>query len=163
MDVNSILHTAMRLLAPQLEVQATDFHLELGSALPPVLADSNQLLHVFLHLAGQICTRSHSEGSLSLYVRTRHEGYFISIDFTSEATSTLTSYQPLQSSESGPQRSTLSLGACSRIVTEHGGRILVQPSQEGFLAFRVELPVSVKSVSQPTKTIAPTRAVAGST
>ncbi len=161
-DVNSILQTTMRLLAPQLEVQATDFQLELGSALPPVLADSNQLLHVFLHLAGQISARPHSEQTVALHVRTWHEGYFISVDFTSEASSPSTSYQPLQSSESGPQRSTLSLGACSRIVTEHGGRILVQQSPEGFSAFRVELPVSVKSAVHPQLATIPNRAVAGS-
>jgi two-component system NtrC family sensor kinase len=160
-DVNSILQTAIRLLAPQLELQATDFHLALGSALPPVFADSNQLLHVFLHLAGQICIRSHSERSLGLRVRTRHEGYFITVDFTSDAASS-TSYEPLQGSEGSSQPSTLSLGACSRIVTEHGGRILVQPSQEGFLAFRVELPVSVKSAVQPQLASIPNRAVAGS-
>src|SRR5258706_608387 len=161
-DVNSILHTAIRLLAPQLEVQATDFRLELGSALPPVLADSNQLLHVFLHLAGQISARPHSEQTVALHVRTWHEGYFISVDFTSEASSPSTSYQPLQSSDSGPQRSTLSLGACSRIVTEHGGRILVQQSPEGFSAFRVELPVSVKSAVHPQLATIPNPALAGS-
>ena len=161
-DVNSLLQTAMRLLAPQLDVEATDFHLELGSALPPVLADSNQLLHVFLHLAGQISARPHSEQTVALHVRTWHEGYFISVDFTSGASSPSTSYQPLQSSESGPQRSTLSLGACSRIVTEHGGRILVQQSPEGFSAFRVELPVSVKSAVLPQLATIPNRAVAGS-
>jgi signal transduction histidine kinase len=163
LDVNSILQTAMRSLAPQLEIQANDFHLDLGAALPPVLADSNQLLHVFLHLAGQIGTRSQPEQTHVLYIQTRHEGYFVTVDFTADAPSSTTAYQPLQQvSDEGVQRSTLSLGACSRIVTEHGGRILIQQSPEGFVAFRVELPVAVRSAVQPAMANIPTRAVAGS-
>jgi len=161
-DLNSILQTAMRLLAPQLEVQATDFHPELGSALPSVFADSNQLLHVCLHLAGQIGALPHPEGDSGVHIRTRHEGYIVSIEFSSEAPSSSTSYQPLQGSEKGTQTSTLSLGACSRIVTEHGGRILAQRSSDGYVAFRVELPVAVRSSTQSQLTNIPNRAVAGS-
>jgi len=150
------------LLGPQLELQAADFHLGLGSALPPVLADSNQLLHVFLHLAGQIGTRSPSELSPGLHLQTRHEGYVVSIDFSADVPPSSTSYQSLQGSESGIQPATLSLGACSRIVTEHGGRILAQNGSDGYVAFRVELPVAVKSSVQPVMTNVPTRAVAGS-
>jgi len=61
--------TAMRSLAPQLEIQANDFHLELGAGASAVLADSNQLLHVFLHLAGQIGTRSKQEQTPVLYIQ----------------------------------------------------------------------------------------------
>lgn len=161
-DLNSILQTAMRLLAPQLEVQATDFHLDLGSALPSVLADSNQLLHVCLHLAGQIGALPHPEGDSGVHIRTRHEGYIVTIEFSSDAPSSSTSYQPLQGSEKGTQPSTLSLGACSRIVTEHGGRILAQRSSDGYVAFRVELPVAVRSSTQSQLTNLPNRAVAGS-
>jgi len=161
MDVNSILQTAMRLLAPQLDVEATDFHLDLGSPLPPVLADSNQLLHVCLHLAGQIAALPHPEQNSGVHIRTRHEGYIISIEFSSNAPPPSTSYLPLQDSLKGAQSSTLSLGACSRIVTEHGGRILAQPSSNGYIAFRVELPVAVKSATKSELSNVPNRAVAG--
>jgi K+-sensing histidine kinase KdpD len=67
-----------------------------------------------------------------------------------------------ESSSAGPQRPTLSLGACSRIISEHGGRILIQQSGDGYVAFRVELPVAVKSTAQPIVSGVPTRAVAGS-
>ena len=160
-DVNSILQTAMRLLAPQLEVEATDFHVDLGSTLPPVLADSNQLLHVCLHLAGQIGALPPPEQDSGVHIRTRHEGYAVSIEFSSDTPSSAISYQPLQNSESGAQPSTLSLGACSRIVTEHGGRILAQRSTDAYVGFRVELPVAVKSSIQSELTNIPNRAVAG--
>jgi two-component system NtrC family sensor kinase len=162
MDVNSILQTALRLLAPQIEMQAGDVHLELRPALPPVLADSNQLLHVFLHLAGQIGTRSHPDQSRRLHVRTHHAGYFVTVDFTGNVPVDANSYQPLPGPTDGQQRPTLSLGACSRIVSEHGGRILIQQSDEGFVAFRVELPVAVKAAVDTKLATVPQRAVAGS-
>ena len=161
-DVNSILQTAMRLLAPQLEMQTTDFHMDLGTALPPVLADSNQLLHVFLHLAGQIGSRSHAGSASGLHIQTRHGGEFVRVDFTADASSPSISYQPFLASENSAIPSTLSLGACSRIVAEHGGCILVQPAFEAYTAFRVELPIAVKSVTQPQLANLPQRAVAGS-
>ena len=51
-DINSVLQTAVRLLTPQLEAESRSVRLELAS-LPQVLADSNQILHVCMHLAGQ--------------------------------------------------------------------------------------------------------------
>ena len=85
------------------------------------------------------------------------------IDFAVDAPMSADLYQPLQQgSRDGTQRPTLSLGACSRIVTEHGGRILVRQSPDGYVAFRVELPVAVKSSSPALIASIPTRAVAGS-
>jgi hypothetical protein len=59
-DINSVLQTAVRLLAPQLEAQGSSIRLDLASPLPLVLADSNQILHVCMHLAGQISAPSQS-------------------------------------------------------------------------------------------------------
>ncbi len=160
-DLNSVLQTALRLLAPQLEAQAITVQLDLGPSLPPVLADSNQLLHVCLHLAGQIGTRLNAEGNPALHIQTRHEGYVVIINFSTDAPASQAVYEPLFDLESGTKPSTLSLGACWRIVTEHGGRVLAQRSPDGYAAFQVHLPVAVKSANQPTASM-PTRAVAGS-
>jgi two-component system NtrC family sensor kinase len=159
-DVNSVLQTAMRLLAPQLDVEAAAFQLDLGSGMPPVLADSNQLLHVCLHLAGQIGALPHPEDDSGVHIRTRHDGYAVSIEFSSSAASS-SQYEPLLDSGKASQNSTLSLGACARIVTEHGGRILAQRSDEGYVAFRVELPVAMKSSTQSELAVS-NRAVASS-
>jgi signal transduction histidine kinase len=160
-DVNAILQTALRLLAPQLEMDTADFRTELSATLPPVLADSNQLLHVFLHLAGQIGNRSLPDSNSRLHVQTRHQGYFLSIDFCSFPQSESPSYEPLRSEDTGVLKSTISLGACSRIVSEHGGRILAQTDDGGYAAFRVELPVAVRSSTPPHAEGVPQRAVAG--
>ncbi|HYK50363.1 MAG TPA: histidine kinase dimerization/phospho-acceptor domain-containing protein [Terriglobales bacterium] len=159
-DVNSVLQTAMRLLAPQLDVEAAAFQLDLGTGMPPVLADSNQLLHVCLHLAGQIGALPHPEDDSGVHMRTRHDGYAVSIEFSSSAASS-SQYEPLLDSGKTSQNSTLSLGACARIVTEHGGRILAQRSDEEYVAFRLELPVAMKSSAQSELAVS-NRAVASS-
>ncbi len=141
-DINSVLQTAVRLLAPQLEAKGGSIRLELAPALPPVLADSNQILHVCMHLTGQTGDRLNPETNSTLLVRTHHQGNFILVDFSANDASSLppASLTPLNS-EGGNKPSTLSLSACCRIVEEHGGR-LFQASTPGSPAFRVELRVA---------------------
>jgi nitrogen-specific signal transduction histidine kinase len=150
-DINSVLQTAVRLLAPQLEAEASSIRLELASSLPFVLADSNQILHVCMHLAGQICACLNRDAHSTLFVRTQRQGNLVLVDFSSydpgDPSSQPSSYPSLLSSEGGNKPSTLSLSACCRIVEEHGGRLL-QPSTPGNPAFRVELEVATNSASR---------------
>src|SRR5271169_4949283 len=99
-DINSVLQTAVRLLAPQLEAEAGLMRLELAPTLPPVLADSNQILHVCIHLAGQVSTHLNRETPTTLFVRTHRKGNLVLVDFSSYDPSTHdssanTSSQPL--------------------------------------------------------------------
>jgi nitrogen-specific signal transduction histidine kinase len=151
-DVNSVLQTAVRLLVPQMEAEASSIHLELAPDLPPVLADSNQILHVCLHLAGQIGAQLHRETHSTLFVCTRRQGNFVVVDFSSydpsrEPSSPPLSFQPVLNSAGGDKPVTLSLSACCRIVEEHGGRLL-QPSTPGRAAFRMELGVLANSANR---------------
>ena len=151
-DINSVLQTAVRLLAPQLEAEANSIRLELAPSLPPVLADSNQILHVCMHLAGQISARLNRETHSAIFVRTHSQGNFVLVDFSSydpvaDPSSEPPSYPSVLNSEGGNKPSTLSLSACCRIVEEHGGRLL-QPSTPGNTAFRMELQVATNSASR---------------
>jgi nitrogen-specific signal transduction histidine kinase len=147
-DINSVLQTAVRLLAPQLEAQASSIRLELAPSLPFVLADSNQILHVCMHLAGQIIAYPNRDEHSTLFVRTHSQGSFVLLDFSSyDPSSQPLSYLSSLSSEGGNKPSTLSLSACCRIVEEHGGRLL-QPSTPDNPAFRMELQVATSSASR---------------
>jgi signal transduction histidine kinase len=158
-DINSVLQTAVRLLAPQPE--ASSIRLELASSLPFVLADSNQILHVCMHLAGQIIAHLNRDEQSTLFVRTHSQGSFVLVDFSSyDPSSQPLSYLSSLSSEGGNKPSTLSLSACCRIVEEHGGRLL-QPSTPGSPAFRMELQVATNSASRSSFAAA-TRAAARS-
>ena len=142
-DLNSVVQTAIRLLQPQLEIQGITTRMEPGVSLPPILADSNQLLHVCMHLAGQTSSRLHSEGRSVLHVQTRQEAGSVILEFIGGAAS---SPQPDWASPSSEEATpkTLSLSACRRIIGEHGGRILSRRSPDGHLDFRLELPAAVK-------------------
>jgi nitrogen-specific signal transduction histidine kinase len=147
LDPNSLLQTAMRLLAPQLEAQGITTRLELGPSLPYVLADSNQLLHVCRHLAGQIGGQFDSETHSALLVRTSQEQNSVVIEFLTGAPSMNRPVCDLLLTSEGTNKpSTLSLSACSRIIEEHGGRLL-RPSRAEVHAFRVELPIASKSAA----------------
>jgi len=155
-DVNSVLQTAMRLLAPQLEAGASSMRLDLAPALPLVLADSNQILHVCLHLAGQIGAQLNRETPSTLFVRTHSEGNFVLVDFLSydpgDPASQPLSFQSVLNSEGGDKPASLSLSACRRIVEEHGGRLL-QPSTPGHPAFRMELRILANAVTGSLPTV----------
>jgi signal transduction histidine kinase len=163
-DINSVLQTAVRLLVPQMEAEGSAVHLELAPALPPVLADSNQILHVCLHLAGQIGAQLSRKSHPTLFVRTLSQGNLVLVDFSSSDPFGNSSPQPVvfQSvldSGDGAKPITLSLSACCRIVEEHGGRLL-QPSTPGHPAFRMELRVWTTSANRSSPLAETNRAAA---
>ena len=163
-DANSVLQTAMRLIQPQLEAQAATLRLVLGPSLPPVSADSNQLLHICLHLAGQIASQFRPETHPGLHVQTSRQENFVVLDFSSNTASAEPPFQLLGTAKGGSKTLSLSLNACCRIVEQQcGGHILSQPSGSGYAAFRLELPVATKtsSGSSPANPVNPIRAVAG--
>jgi len=147
-DINSVMQTSARLLAPQMEAQGVSIRLELVPALPLVLADSNQILHVCMHLAGQISARLDRETNSTLLVRTHSQGNFVLVDFSPDDPSLRPSSYALPLNSEGENKpSTLSLSACCRIVEEHGGRLL-QPSPPTNFAFRLELRVAANSLGR---------------
>jgi signal transduction histidine kinase len=144
-DINSVLQTAVRLLAPQMETGAITVRLELTPLLPQVLADSNQILHVCMHLAGQISARLNREANSTLLIRTHSKAEFVMIDFSSyDSVSHPPTYPAIPDPEDANKPSTLSLSACLRIVEEHGGRLL-QSLNPGATAFRMELRIATNS------------------
>jgi len=160
-DINSVLQTTVRLLAPQMEAEAISIRLELTPSLPQVLADSNQILHVCMHLAGQISVRLDRETNSALFIRTHSQGNLVLIDFSADDPSSQPSSYALPLNSEGENKpSTLSLSACCRIVEEHGGRLL-QPSTSVNFAFRMELQVAANSASRSSFSL-PNRSVARS-
>lgn len=146
-DLNSVLQTGLRMLVSQLEGHGVTMRLELASALAPVLADSNQLLHVCLHLVSQVTPERNAGAGSLVVVRTHRERDCVHVDFLAdEASEQPPLFDSLLSSEGSNKPSTLSLGACCRIIEEHRGRLL-RPSSNSIRAFRLELPVASRSAT----------------
>ena len=131
-DINSVLQTAARLLAPQLgsgsqfDPPRTRFF---ASVRARRLQPDSPRLHAPCR-TGQRPSQSRRTHS-TLFVRTHSQGNFVLVDFSSydlgDPSSQPLAFPSLLSSEGGNKPSTLSLSACCRIVEEHGGRLL-QPS-----------------------------------
>ena len=147
-DINSVMQTTVRLIAPQLERGA--IQLELSPSLPLVLADSNQVLHVCMHLAGQINAQLSENKSSTLLMRTHSRANLVFVDFslfdTSGDPSSPIAFTSVLHSEGANKPSTLSLSACCRIVEEHGGRLLQASTPD--VAYRMELRAAAKSASR---------------
>jgi hypothetical protein len=146
-DVNSVLQTAVRLLSSQFEAEGISVRIQMSSSLPPVLADSNQILHVCLHLAGQIAAQLDSNGQRALTIRGSQRSDMIVVDFladTSAPESPAFDTSSRLRAEEISKPSTLSLSACCRIVEDHGG-YLSRPSAVGVPGFRMELPIASRS------------------
>jgi hypothetical protein len=144
-DISSVLQTAVRLLSPQLD-EGTSVRLEVPNSLPRVLADSNQILHVCLHLARQINANQSDNHSL-LRICAEAKDNLVMIDFSNGDRRAGDPYLQSPSnpaevdSRGGGKANSLSLSACCRIIEEHGGRLL-QPSLISTFAFRMELRVA---------------------
>ena len=163
-DINTILQTASRMLTPQLAGQGVSIRFDLSASLPPVLADSNQILHVCVHLAERISAsfdpvnsdrvKSDRETRSALLIRTQAQGKLACIDFSVDYDpKSGPDAQPFASAsvftaEGGNKPPTLSLSACCRIVEEHGGRLL-QSSMPGTTAYRMELRIATNAGSYP--------------
>ena len=156
-DINSVLQTAVRLLEPQPESDAGAVRLELAPSLPAVLADSNQILHVCIHLAGQVSAQINRETNSTLFVRTHSKGKLVLVDFcvydslgedspehSSDHSAPPRAFPLVLNSEGINKPSTLSLSACCHIVEEHGGRLL-RTSVPGNAAFRMELQIATNT------------------
>jgi His Kinase A (phospho-acceptor) domain len=160
-DLNSIMQTALRLLQPQLDSQSITTEVEMGRSVPPVTSDSNQLLHVILHLSGQVCSQANADRPATLHVQTRTDGQWVVMEFTCDCSPGKQSWQLLDG-DAARKHTTLSLSACHRIVKEHRGHIFFHSSSEGISGFLVQLPPTVKSSIQGSavKEIAGLRAAA---
>lgn len=149
-DVNSVLQTAVRLLSSQFEAEGMSVRIQMSSSLPPVLADSNQILHVCLHLAGQITAQLDSNEQRALTIRGSQRSDMIVVDFLAETSASespaFDTSSRLRAEEIG-KPSTLSLSACCRIVEDHGG-YLSRASAVGIPGFRMELPIASRSAIQ---------------
>ena len=148
-DINSVLQTTARLLAPQFKAQAISINLDLANSLSPVLADSNQILHVCMHLAGQVTTDLNCETHTTLFIRTREDGNLVLVDFcfyntSADLPSPPFSFPSVFAGDNHHQPTSLFPSACCRIVEEQGGRLLLA-SDSGNSAFRMELQLATDS------------------
>lgn len=144
LDVNALVHTAVKLCQPQLLAHNIRVNTELADELPSILGDSNQLLQVCLHITNNaLSVMADSGGALTVSTRQR-EGVVV-LEFSDDGPGTEHPEQifdPSYTNRPGGRGTSLGLNACYGIIQEHNGKILCQNRAEGGARFRIELPAA---------------------
>ena len=139
-DVNAVVQTALKQVAPQFSTHRIGVKVNLSNTLPRILADPNQLLQVFLHIAGNALHTLDEEGGGTLRVESLSKGSLVVLEFHSSALSPdkRSTFDP-PADLAGDRRNTMS--ACYSIVREHEGQVLCVQEAEGATMIRIELPI----------------------
>ncbi|PYX72501.1 MAG: histidine kinase, partial [Acidobacteria bacterium] len=145
-NMNALAQTALKLSQPQLRARNIEVQSEFATDLPQVMGDSNQLLHVCLHIANNAMHAMEEAGGL-LTVATRHENHMAVLEFSDNgpgAREPERVFDPFYSTRPVGQGAGLGLSGCYGIIQELAGRIVCENRAAGGATFRIELP-AVKS------------------
>jgi signal transduction histidine kinase len=143
LDINSLIQTAVKLYPPQLRTANLQVETHLGSNLPRILGDSNQLLQVCLHITNNALHAMEEKGGV-LTVSTRLERNIVVVEFSDDGpgmTDPERVFDPFYTTRPVGQGSGLGLSVCYGIVQEHNGTISCRNRPEGGATFCIELPV----------------------
>jgi len=141
-DVNTVLHTALKLCQPQMHTASVQYATEMADSLPDVRGDSNQLLQVFSHIINN-AAHAMSERGGTLVATTRANGNLVSIQFSDTGPGMIEPdrvFDPFYTTRPVGQGTGLGLSACYGIIQEHGGKIVCRNRAEGGAVFLIELP-----------------------
>ncbi|HXX27135.1 MAG TPA: ATP-binding protein [Terriglobales bacterium] len=142
LDINALVQTAVKLYPPQLDGAAIEVRTDLASNLPRVLADSNQLLQVCLHITNNALHAMAEKGGV-LDVITRAKDDVIVIEFSDRGPGVQDPgrvFDPFYTTRPVGQGAGLGLSVCYGIIREHKGQIVCENRPQGGATFRIELP-----------------------
>lgn len=142
-NLSIIAQTAVKLVQPQLHSHRVELQMDLANDLPAVLADSNQLLQVCVHITNNAVQALDEVGGGIVRVVTKRERETVVLEFSDNgpgAREPERVFDPFYTTKPVGQGTGLGLSACYGIVQEHKGRIVCRNRPEGGALFRVELP-----------------------
>jgi PAS domain S-box-containing protein len=147
-DVNTLVERTLQLQEHSLRRNNVQVDFQPKSDLPPVIADANQLIQVFLNL---ISNAEHAvrevRESGRIQIRIGHIGGHISLTVQDDGVGILPEalprlFDPFYTTKRPGGGTGLGLSICMSIVREHGGSIDVETLPAGGSAFTVYLPVA---------------------
>ena len=123
-DVRTVFETALRLCGPQIGRRAK-VELALGEV-PGVLASESRLCQVFINLLTNASQATTTDESISIHVRTRHEGDFVGVEIEDNGEgiapeSVSRVFEPFFTTKR--EGTGLGLSICRDIIERMGGRI----------------------------------------
>jgi len=151
LDINALVQTAVKLYPPQLHGAGIEVRTDLADNLPRVLADSNQILQVCLHITNNAMHAMAEKGGV-LDVITRAKADAIVIEFSDRGPGLQDPgrvFDPFYTTRPVGQGAGLGLSVCYGIIREHKGQIVCENRPQGGATFRIELPRILESGLPP--------------
>lgn len=151
LDVTALVQTAVKLSQPQLRTHNVEIRTELGSGLPSIMGDSNQLLQVCLHIISNAVHALEEVGGGLLTISTWQEQSHVVLEFADTgpgAREPQRVFDPFYTTRPVGQGAGLGLSASYGIVHEHKGKIFCHNRPEGGVVFRIELPAVEPAVTE---------------
>lgn len=144
-DINGIIETALRLAEFDSTFQKLEITKDLGSAIPKIFADSDQLQQVFLNLFLNARDAMPNGGELTVVSKSSDNEISVEISDTGAGIDDGNAKQvfdPFFTTKPAGKGTGLGLAVCYGIVTAHGGRLELRQNENIGATFVVTLPVA---------------------
>lgn len=145
-SIGRMLESTLALLRNELMAKKVEATLEVEPDVPPVEVNGNQIKQVFVNLinnAAQAMAGSGRGGRIWVTARRWLDGVAVSVaddgpGIPDEIAARV--FEPFFTTKAEGEGTGLGLSICQGILTEHGGRISLEPTPGGGATFTVELP-----------------------
>ena len=144
-NLNTVIETAIKLHQPQFSSHHVEVQINLADNLPQISGDPNQLLQVFLHIAGNSLHALEEVGGGIFSIKTRRKDDALVLEFSDNgpgARDPERVFDPFYTTRSVGEGAGLGLSACYGIIQEHHGLILCTNRVQGGTTISIELPVA---------------------
>ena len=143
--LDSILNSAVKLREPDAVAKNAYIEVRHKAELPPVAADGNQMLQVFLHLIGNGLDALQEAGGGILNVTTHLDNGNVVIEFRDNGIGIKQPeriFDPFFTTKPVGKGAGLGLSVCYGIIQAHKGQIACSNNPDAGATFRVSLPVA---------------------
>lgn len=153
-DINSVLRNSIDLKVYELKVNNIQIEPDLDAGIPLTTADPHQLQQVFLNMINNSeQAMLDDRGSGLLRISTRLVDDNIHIVFADNGPgipeeSRDRIFEPFFTTKDVGRGTGLGLSVCYGVVTDHGGRIFVEPTAGQGATFVIELPLTVAALTK---------------
>lgn len=143
LDINSVVDASLRFASFDKAFQTLEIETELASGLAQVYADGDQLQQVFLNLF--LNARDAMPDGGRLQIETSQQNGEVVVEIADSGTgieekASTKIFDPFYTTKPAGKGTGLGLAVCYGIITAHGGRIEVSPSDPPGTKFSIKLP-----------------------
>ena len=156
-DLNMVAQTSVKLSQPQFSMHKIEVQMNLGSDLPRIWGDPNQLLQVCLHVGSNALHALEEVGGGIFAVRTHRSGDKVVMEFSDNGPGVREPervFDPFYTTRPVGKGAGLGLSACYGIIQEHKGLIQCTNRVEGGTTIQIELPVTGGKEHLPEEAVA---------